>query len=126
MLKFIASRTLHSLISLLVISLIVFSLSHLTGSPVDALLPDDATPEQISNLIAHLGLDRPLYIQYLTFLDNAVVGDFGQSTKWKGTSAADAVLQRLPATLQLGGFAMLISVIVAIPMGVLSEVPLVS
>ena len=122
MLKFISSRILHSFISLLAISLIVFSLSHLTGSPVDALLPDDATPQQIQNLIVHLGLDRPLHVQYLTFLQNALTGDFGDSTKWKGSTAATVVWERLPATLQLGGLAMLMSVVIAIPMGVLSAV----
>lgn len=122
MLKFIANRLLHSFISLLAISLIVFSLSHLTGSPVDALLPDDATPQQIQNLIVHLGLDRPLHVQYFTFLQNALTGDFGDSTKWKGSTAAMVVWERLPATLELGGLAMLMSVVIAIPMGVLSAV----
>lgn len=122
MLTFISRRILHSFISLLVISLVVFSLSHLTGSPVDALLPDDATPQQIENLVIHLGLDRPLHVQYLTFLQNALIGDFGDSTKWKGSTAAMVVLERLPATLQLGGLAMLMSVVIAIPMGVLSAV----
>lgn len=122
MLKFISSRILHSFISLLAISLVVFSLSHLTGSPVDALLPDDATPQQIENLTRHLGLDRPLYVQYLTFLQNALQGDFGDSTKWKGSTAATVVWERLPATLELGGLAMLMSVVIAIPMGVLSAV----
>jgi len=121
-LTFISTRILHSLISLLAISLIVFGLSHFTGSPVDSLLPDDATPQQIQNLTEHLGLDRPLYIQYLTFLQNALTGDFGDSTKWKGTTAAMVVLERLPATLQLGGLAMLMSVLIAVPMGVLAAV----
>lgn len=122
MLRFILLRAFHALISLLVITVIVFSLSHLTGSPVDALLPDDATPQQIESLTEHLGLNRPLHVQYLTFLQNAVVGDFGDSTKWKGNTAAEVVLDRLPATLQLGGLAMLISVVIAIPLGVLAAV----
>ena len=61
-------------------------------------------------------------MQYLTFLQNAAVGDFGDSTKWKGSTAAEVVLERLPATLQLGGLAVLISVVAAIPMGVMSAV----
>ncbi len=122
MARFILFRAFHALISLLVITVIVFSLSHLTGSPVDALLPDDATPQQIESLTEHLGLNRPLHVQYLTFLQNAAVGDFGHSTKWKGNTAAEVVLDRLPATLQLGGLAMLISVVIAIPLGVLAAV----
>lgn len=122
MLRFILTRFLHAIISLWVVTVIVFSLSHLTGNPIDALLPDDATPQQIEALTKHLGLDRPLHIQYLTFIKNAAVGDFGESTKWKGNTAAEVVLQRLPATLQLGGLAMLISLFVAIPLGVVAAV----
>ena len=85
------------------ITLIVFSLSHLTGNPIDSLLPDDATPQQIASLAEHLGLDRPDHVQYLTFLQYAAVGDFGDSTEWNGSTAAEVVLDRLPATLQLGG-----------------------
>ncbi|GFE49702.1 glutathione ABC transporter permease [Roseobacter cerasinus] len=122
MLRFIFTRLSHMLIALFVITVIVFSLSHLTGSPIDALLPDDATQQQIDSLTEHLGLDRPYYVQYLTFLQNAAVGDFGDSTKWKGNTAAGVVLERLPATLKLGGLAVLISVAVAIPLGVLSAI----
>ncbi|TGD41738.1 ABC transporter permease [Pseudotabrizicola sediminis] len=122
MLKFLAHRLIHALISLLVITVIVFSLSHLSGNPIDAMLPDDATPQQIEDLTRHLGLDRPILVQYLTFLQNAAVGDFGDSLKWKGQTAAQVVLERMPATLQLGGLALLISVVVAIPLGVLAAV----
>lgn len=122
MLRFLLTRLSQLVASLLVITVIVFSLSHLTGSPVDALLPDDATPKQIESLTEHLGLNRPYHVQYFTFLKNAVVGDFGDSTKWKGSTAAQVVVERLPATLKLGGLAMLISLVVAIPLGVLAAV----
>lgn len=122
MLRFLLTRLSQLVASLLVITVIVFSLSHLTGSPVDALLPDDATPKQIESLTEHLGLNRPYHVQYFTFLKNAAVGDFGDSTKWKGSTAAQVVLERLPATLKLGGLAMLISLVVAIPLGVLGAV----
>lgn len=122
MLRFLLIRFSQLVASLLVITVIVFSLSHLTGSPVDALLPDDATPQQIESLIEHLGLNRPYHVQYFSFLKNAAVGDFGDSTKWKGNTAAQVVIERLPATLKLGGLAMLISVVIAIPLGVLAAV----
>ena len=122
MFRFVLTRFVHAIVSLWVITVIVFSLSHLTGDPVNALLPDDATPQQIEALTKHLGLDRPLHVQYLTFIQNAAAGDFGQSTKWKGNTAAEVVLERLPATLKLGGLAMLISVVVAIPLGVVAAV----
>ncbi len=108
--------------SLFVVTIVVFSLSHLTGDPVDAMLPDDATQQQIEDLTKHLGLDRPYHVQYVTFIGNALRGDFGQSTKWRGKSASTVVLERLPATLKLGGLAILISVVASIPLGVLAAV----
>ena len=118
--RFLAIRFLQTLVALLAITLIVFGLTHLTGSPVDALLPDDASPEQIETLIRHWGLDRPLHEQYLAFLGNAVQGDFGASLKWRGYTAMEVVLQRLPATLKLGGLSVLLSVAIAIPLGVIA------
>ncbi|MFN3825485.1 MAG: ABC transporter permease [Pseudorhodobacter sp.] len=122
MLAYLFRRFLHAMISLLVITMIVFSLSHLSGNPLDALLPDDATPQQIEQVTRHLGLDRPIWVQYATFLQNAAMGDFGDSLKWKGQTAAQVVIERLPATLKLGGLALLISIVVAIPLGVLAAV----
>lgn len=94
----------------------------MSGSPVDALLPDDATQEQIDNFIRAWGLDKPLWQQYFTFLTNAVQGNFGTSLKWPGEDAMGFVLNRMPATLQLGGLAILISVVVALPLGVAAAV----
>ena len=118
--RFLAIRFLQTLVALFAITLIVFGLTHLTGSPVDALLPDDASPQQIETLIRHWGLDRPLHVQYLAFLGNAVQGDFGASLKWRGYTAMEVVLQRLPATLKLGGLSVLLSVAIAIPLGVIA------
>ena len=118
--RFLAVRFLQALVALLAITLIVFGLTHLTGSPVDALLPDDASPQQIETLIRHWGLDRPLHEQYLAFLGNAIQGDFGASLKWRGYTAMEVVLQRLPATLKLGGLSVFLSVVVAIPLGVIA------
>ena len=118
--RFLVIRFLQTLVALLAITLIVFGLTHLTGSPVDALLPDDASQEQIESLIRHWGLDRPLHEQYLAFLGNALQGDLGVSLKWRGYTAMEVVLQRLPATLKLGGLSVLISIVVAIPLGVIA------
>ncbi len=122
MFRFLALRIASSLFALLIITIIVFLLSHLSGSPVDALLPDDATQEQIDTFIRDWGLDRPLWQQYLTFLGNAVQGDFGTSLKWQGEDAMGFVLDRMPATLQLGGLAILISVVIALPLGIAAAV----
>ncbi len=120
--KFLLIKTAESLIALWVITLIVFGLTHLSGNPAGALLPDDATQDQIDFLIQRLGLDQPLHIQYFTFIGNALQGDFGTSMKWPGEPAMGVVLDRLPTTLLLGGVAMIISIVVAIPLGVMSAV----
>lgn len=122
MLQYLTLRIASSLFALLIITVIVFSLSQLSGSPVDALLPDDATEEQIAAFTRDWGLDQPLWRQYLTFLGNALQGDFGTSLKWPGESAMGFVLDRMPATLQLGGLAILISVVIAMPLGIAAAV----
>jgi peptide/nickel transport system permease protein len=120
--RYIARRALQSLLAIWVMSLIVFSLVRVTGNPLDVMLPMEATPEDYQRVSQHWGLDQPIYIQYGIFIGKALRGDFGNSWKWHGHSAMGLVWQRLPATLQLAGFALLISVLIALPVGVLSAV----
>ena len=120
--RYLLVRVFQSVLALLAISVIAFAMSHLTGSPVDALLPDDAGPEEAERLIKLWGLDRPLYEQYLVFLGNVLQGNLGESIKWQGQGAMGLVIERLPATLQLGGFAILVSTAIAIPIGVQAAV----
>jgi len=120
--KFLFIRLAEAAAALFAITLIVFALTYLSGNPVGALLPDDATQQQIDYLTQKLGLDQPLHVQYLTFLGNALQGDFGQSLKWRGEGAMQVVLSRLPATLILGGVAMGFSILIALPLGVISAV----
>jgi peptide/nickel transport system permease protein len=122
MIRFFINRFLQMIVAMWIITVLVFLLVHITGSPVDILLPEDARQEDIDRLIEHWGLDRPLHIQYLSFLGNAVQGDLGESLKFSGRNAADVVLERFPATLQLGAVAVFISYLIAIPLGVLSGV----
>jgi peptide/nickel transport system permease protein len=103
-------------------SVIVFSLARMTGDPLDVLLPMEAGEGERERVAQHWGLDRPLYEQYFTFLGKALQGDFGNSWKWQGHTAMGLVMERLPATLQLGGMALLISVVLALPFGVLTAV----
>jgi len=120
--KFLLVRLVEALVALLAITLIVFALTYLSGNPIGALLPDDATQQQIDYLTQKLGLDEPLHVQYFTFLGNALMGDFGESLKWRGEGAMQVVLTRLPATLILGGVAMGFSLLIALPLGVVSAV----
>jgi peptide/nickel transport system permease protein len=120
--RYIAKRALQSLLALWVMSLVVFSLARITGNPLDVMLPLEAGPEEYERVSRHWGLDKPLYVQYAIFLGKALQGDFGQSWKWHGYTAMGLVWQRLPATLELAGFALLISILIALPIGVGSAV----
>jgi peptide/nickel transport system permease protein len=121
--RFILIRLVHSLIALWIISVVVFLLIHISGSPADAgLLPEDASREVVEELEAYWGVNDPLHEQYFGYMSNILRGDFGQSIRWEGVSSAELIAQRFPATLQLAGIALVISVIIAVPIGVLSAV----
>ena len=120
--RYIAIRILQSIIALLVLTVIVFSLARIAGDPLDVLLPLEATVEDAERVRAAWGLDRPLYIQYFKFLGNAITGDFGESIKHRDQQAIDLVFDRLPNTAMLAGLALVVATAVAIPIGVLSAV----
>ncbi|HYZ32153.1 MAG TPA: ABC transporter permease [Crenalkalicoccus sp.] len=118
---FLLRRVAHGLVSILGASLVIFVISRLSGDPVALLLPPDAPPPVIAAAREQLGLDLPLWRQYLIFLGHALQGDFGQSYRWQ-MPALDLVLERLPATIELACAGLLFSVALAIPLGVLSAV----
>ena len=120
--RYIARRALQSVLALWVMSLVVFTLARFSGNPLDVMLPMEATQEDYERVAKHWGLDQPLYTQYLIFIGRALQGDFGNSWKWPGRTAMGLVAERLPATLQLAGFSLLVSVVIALPIGVLSAV----
>jgi len=120
--RFIAVRVLQSLLAIWVMSIIVFGLARMSGNPLDVMLPIEAMPEDYERLEKYWGLDQPLTTQYAIFVTKALQGDFGESLKYQGKSAMSLVAERLPATLELAGFALLVSVILALPIGVLAAV----
>src|SRR5512134_742949 len=120
--RFIAMRALQSLLAILVMSMIVFGLARISGNPLEVMLPIEATEEDYARLEKYWGLDKPLHEQYAIFIKKAVQGDFGESLKYQGQSAMNLVMERLPATLELAVFALLISAIIALPIGVLAAV----
>ncbi|ETX08387.1 ABC transporter permease [Candidatus Entotheonella palauensis] len=120
--QYIARRGLQSLLALWVMSLVVFSLARISGNPLDVLLPLEAGPEEYAVVARHWGLDQPLYVQYGIFLGNALRGDFGNSWLWQGHTVMSLVMQRLPATLELAGIALAISLALALPIGVVAAV----
>ncbi len=119
MARFLIRRLLQTVAVFLVISAVIFSLLILTGDPIELLLPPAAGPDQIEAMRVSLGLDQPWYVQYLKFLRNAVRGDLGTSFYF-GEPAMRLVLARLPASLELVLWTMLLSTALAIPLGVVA------
>ena len=100
----------------------VFMLIHLTpGDPALIMLGEDRTPGAIAAIHYQLGLDQPIYVQYLIWLGNLAHGDLGRSITTH-QPVATAIAERLPATLELGGLALLWSLLVAIPLGTIAAV----
>lgn len=100
----------------------VFMLIHLTpGDPALIMLGEDRTPAAVAAIHHQLGLDQPLYVQYLIWLGNLAHGDLGRSITTH-QPVATAIAERLPATLELGGLALLWSLLVAIPLGTIAAV----
>jgi ABC-type dipeptide/oligopeptide/nickel transport system permease component len=114
-------RLAQSVLVLLGVSFVVFFILYLTGDPALVLLPPDATAEDIRNFRETMGFNDPFIVQYGRFLGGALRGDFGQSVR-HGEPAFHLVLERLPATFQLSGAALLIALLLAIPAGVVSAV----
>jgi peptide/nickel transport system permease protein len=120
--RYIIVSLLRAVLTLLGVSVIVFSLARLSGNPLNVMLPETATQDDFDRVSKLWGLDKPVWEQYVIFLGNAVRGDFGESFKWKGQTAMGLVMDRFPATLQLAGLALIVSVGLAVPIGVLSAV----
>jgi peptide/nickel transport system permease protein len=112
---------MQALLTMLLLSVIVFGLSRLTGDPVNLMAPMEASPEDIARIKASLGLDKPLLTQYWIFITNAIQGDFGQSIKWD-RSAAQMLLERFPATVVLSITSMALGLLIALPVGIWSAV----
>ena len=120
MAAYIRRRLLQSIFVVWGVSVLVFFLLRLApGDPVLMLLAESASPEQIAAARAKWGLDQPIPVQYAVFLGRALRGDLGDSLFFQ-QPAIEILFERMPATLQLSGVALLFSLAVAIPMGILS------
>lgn len=117
MIRFFAQRAGQAILSLMVVSLVIFSLVRVNGDPVAVLLPPEASQEELSAMTRKLGLDRPYFEQYFVFLKNSAMGDFGTSIRFN-RPVTEIVMERLPATMLLGLAAMALAFVVAIPAGV--------
>ncbi len=119
--RYLIGRVLQTLVSMLVVISIVFVLTRLSGNPVNLLLDVNATQRDHEILMRHLGLDKPLVIQYGIYVKNIFLGDFGRSVLTR-RPVAEHIWERLPATVELGAVAMLLSVLIGVPLGMYSAV----
>jgi len=122
MAHFLLRRLLLTIPVLLGVATLVFSLIHLVpGDPVQAMLGESASPQEVAEVSHRLGLDRPLYVQYWAFLKGAARGDLGVSLR-TSEPVAQAIADRMPATFQLAIAAMVLAVVIAIPLGIIAAV----
>lgn len=117
MFAFILRRLMQAAIVMITVAFISFMLFQYVGDPVVFLLGQDATPEQIRELRADLGLDRPFFVQFWHFLANAAQGEFGLSLR-QGAKVSRLIVERFPATLELALVAAGLALLAGIPMGV--------
>ena len=117
--RFLIRRVLLCFVTLLSVSLIIFILSRVSGDPRHIYLDDYSTQADWDAMGVVLGLDKPYYQQYGLFLKDAFQGDFGNSVK-EGRPVLDVILERAPATLLLGSVAFLLSLVVGVPLGIIS------
>lgn len=119
--SFLIKRMMYSVFVLLGVSFLSFALIFMTGDPAAALLPLGTPPEQIELFRQRSGLDRNLVVQFFDYIGKAVQGDFGMSLRYR-ESAMALVLERLPATLTLGAAGLALTILVAVPLGLLAAV----
>ena len=122
MLRYLARRLALTIPVLLGVATLVFALIHFSpGDPAQAMLGETASEEDVQALRERLGLDQPLLEQYGGFLRGALRGDLGRSLR-TDEPVTQAILDRLPATLELAGAAMIVSIGVALPLGIIAAV----
>ena len=120
--RYILRRLLQSLIVVAGVSVVAFGMLFLTGDPTEVILgasSDRMSVAQIEEFRVKMGFDRPWFVQYLSFVGNALRGEFGYSFI-RHQPAYEVITERLPATLELAAFAFVLSLAVSIPLGVLS------
>jgi peptide/nickel transport system permease protein len=117
----IAIRLARTALTLLGVVVLTFFLGRLTGDPVAMMLPQSATLDDYQRMRAALGLDQPLPVQFVVYMGDVFQGNLGTSIVY-GRPAAQIVLERIPATLELGLPALVLSILMGIPLGILAAV----
>lgn len=119
MTAYILRRGGQTVLTLVAMSVLVFIGVFMVGNPVDVMISASATPQERAEIIARMGLDRPVWVQYGSFLHNAVSGDLGNSFLYN-RPALELIVERIPATLELALCALLLALLIGIPLGVLA------
>ena len=119
--RFVLTRLVQSAATLLILSVVVFLLARSTGDPLTLILPMEATPQDYANARRQFGLDRPLPVQYAIFLGQILRGDLGTSL-YARLPVNQLIRERLPNSLKLASFAMGVSILLALPLGVMAAV----
>jgi peptide/nickel transport system permease protein len=119
--RYLLVRVIESIVTLFVISVVVFIMARATGDPVALLITPQATKEDIAMLTRQLGLDQPMPVQYWVFISRAVQGDLGKSVTDKG-DVGRLIAERFPNSLQVGALALVLSSILGVILGVAAAV----
>jgi peptide/nickel transport system permease protein len=115
-LRLILFRTAQGLVSLWAVTVMLFIITRITGDPVKVLLPPEASREMYDQVRRSIGLDRPLIVQYFTYLADLLHGNLGTSFQSQ-LPVSQMIANRIPATLELGGAALLVTFVVGLPLG---------
>ena len=121
MLAFVIRRVFQSIVVLLVVGLVAFSMFRFVGDPVDNMLGQERTDADIERLRTQLGLDQPFPVQYFKFLTGAVNGNFGVSYR-QARPVADIIAERLPATLELAAVSGILAIVLGVSLGVFTAI----
>jgi len=121
MLAYIASRVAQSFIVLLLVGLVAFSMFRFVGDPIENLLGQERTLEDVERLRGQLGLDDPFVVQYWNFLERALQGDLGISYR-QSRPVAEILLERAPATLELAAVSGIFAIAVGIALGIFTAI----
>ncbi|GAA6177758.1 ABC transporter permease [Sulfitobacter pacificus] len=121
MLPFILKRIFQSLLVLIITGAIAFSMFTFVGDPVDNMLGQERTMEDVERLRTQLGLDQPIPVQYVKFLGEAVQGNFGVSYR-QGREVSEIIMERAPATLELATLSAIFAIVVGIALGVFTAI----
>ena len=117
--NYLIRRVILSVPVVAIVSIVVFAMIFLSGDPAVLMLPPESSEEEVARFRHAYGFDDPFLVQYGRFIGKALKGDFGKSLRYN-QPAINLVLERLPATLQLSTFAMLLAVLFSIPLGIIA------